>query len=138
MQVNIMDWLWQHHAVNAGLIGMALYAGGIEELLSDEVLGLFMVYAVRDALKVLEVRGVDPCRLRDAKPYLEPDAADFLKGYADSVLNTPYGQRVIHAGHFRGNPLEMKKFYLDVVATGEELGVDMPHLQAMKRKISTL
>jgi len=32
----------------------------------------------------------------------------------------------------------MKKFYLDVVATGEELGVDMPHLQAMKRKISIL
>jgi len=138
MQDNIMDWLWQHHAVNAGIVGMALYAGGIGELMSDGVLSLFMLYAVRDALKVLEARGVDPRKLEDSKPYLEPSAGEFMKGYADSVVSTPYGQRVIKAGHFRGNPEEMKRFYLDVVATGEKLGVEMPHLEAMKSRIKAL
>lgn len=137
LKENIIEWLWVHHAINAGLIGTALYAGGIRKLATDAVLLIFMVYAVRDSLKVLKMRGVDVSKYSDTEPYLQRPAGEFARNYADGILNTPYGQRVMKASHFQSNHYEMKRFYLDVLKTGEKLEVDMPHLSAMRAKIES-
>jgi len=69
------------HIVRA--VGMALYAGGIEELATNAALMLFMMHAVRDSLKVLEKRGVDVTRYPDTKPYLEDPIDEFPASYAN-------------------------------------------------------
>ena len=134
---NIIEWLWIHYAINGGLVGTALYAGGIKELVNDPALMIFMVYAVRDALKVLEKRGVDVNSYEDTKPYLQERIDEFTGNYADSVANTNYGQRVIKSGHFNSNPDEMRQFYLDVLKSGEQLGVYIPHLRAIRSRIES-
>jgi 2-dehydropantoate 2-reductase len=135
LKENIIEWLWVHYAINAGLVGTALYAGGIEELANDEALMLFMMHAVRDSLKVLEKRGVDVTRYPDTRPYLEDPIGEFPASYANGILNTAYGQRVVSASHFRSSPEEMRRFYLDVRETGELLDVYTPHLDAMRSRI---
>lgn len=60
-------------------------------------------------------------------------AAAMLKG-ADS----PWVRRTFSAGHFNENLEEMRRFYLDVLGTGERLGVDMPVLSSFKERIAGL
>ena len=135
LKQNIIEWLWVHYAVNCGLLGTALYAGGIKQLVSDPALMVFSVYAVRDALKVLEKRGVDVAAYEDTKPFLQGPIDEFARSYSNSLLNTTYGQRVVASGQFGNNPEELRSFYFDVLNTGEQLGVYTPHLSAMKARI---
>jgi len=69
-----------------------------------------MVQAVRDALKVLEIRGVDVRKYPETESYLEGSPDKFTRHFEDDILGTPYGQRVMKAGHFQSNPYEMKRF----------------------------
>ena len=138
LKPNIIEWLWVHYALNCGLIGTALYAGGINGLAGDPALMIFAVYAVRDALKILEKRGVAPATYEDTKPFLQGLIDEFAMSYANSLVNTTYGQRVMASGHFGGSPEQMRGFYLDVLRTGEQLGVYTPHLSAMKARIEAL
>jgi len=117
LKENIIEWLWVHHAINAGLIGAALYAGGIRELVTSPALMIFTVYAVRDSLEVLKARGVDVTKYPDTKPYFQERVDEFTANYANSILNTRYGQRVMKAGHFGGSPAEMKRFYFGVLGS---------------------
>jgi len=138
LKENIIEWLWVHHAINAGLIGTALYAGGIRELVCNPALMIFAVYAVRDSLEVLKARGVDVAKYADAKPYLQEPVDEYAANYANSILNTRYGQRVMEAGHFGSSPGEMKRFYFDALRTGEQLGIHMPHLSALRQRIQSM
>ena len=101
LKENIIEWLWIHFAINAGLVGTALYAGGIEELATDEALMLFMMHAVRDSLRVLEKRGVDVTRYPDTRPYLEDPIGEFPASFANGILNTPFNKcgRLFHNTH---------------------------------------
>ena len=74
----------------------------------------------------------------DTKPYLQERIDEFTGNYADSIANTNYGQRVIKSGHFNSNPDEMRQFYLDVLKSGEQLGVYIPHLRAIRSRIESL
>lgn len=57
---DMLEWLWVHFAIAAGLIGTALYVGGQQELMQDEAaLRDLLAPAVRESLQVLERRGVD-------------------------------------------------------------------------------
>lgn len=84
---NIIEWLWVHHAINAGGIGICLWAGGIAEATQSFATLRLGTLAIREALDVVAARGVD------------------LKRYPDTrcILNTPVwlaGLAVIYAIRF--------------------------------------
>ena len=132
---DMVEWLWVHHAIVAALVGAAFSAGGLKEMMTDAgVLQDRLIPAARDALRVVEARGVDLRRYDDTRPYLELPAAAVAAEMIASAGST-WMSRTFAAGHFLGNAEEMRRFYLDVVETGEELGVEMPVLASFREKV---
>ncbi len=131
----IIEWLWVHHAINAGGIGVCLWAGGIAEAtrsLSTMRLG---VWAAREALEVVKARGVVPESYPDARSVLNTPIWLASLGAAWGIRSTEKGRRLLKASHFANSAEEMKSFYFDVLHTGESLGVAMPHLSSLRKKI---
>jgi len=138
LKPDMIEWLWVHFAQAAGSIAAALFAGGQQALLEDErALRDVMVPSVRDALAVLARRGVDPAAWPDTRPFVERPAEE-LAAAARRSADSEWVRRTFVAGHFGENLEEMKRFYFDVLETGERLGVDMPQFSAMKERIVAL
>jgi 2-dehydropantoate 2-reductase len=135
IKTNIIEWLWVHHAIDAGAIGTALYIGGFPGKDSGLEVWVLMVRAVKDALAVLQKRGVDVRAYADAKPFLQPDDEEAAKVFRQMISSWPHYERSRKHSHLDTSPVEMKRFYLDVLATGERLGVPMPYLASLKDKI---
>lgn len=132
---DIMGWLWVHYAINAGMIGSALAAGGLQDLQGDAGQMEFMIRAVREALGVLQKRGFDATPYEESKPFLEmplEEAAAMWRGFFEDE----HGQRVLRAGHFQHSPEEMRRFFTEVYETGRELGVAMDHLDQIHQAIT--
>lgn len=132
---DMREWLWLHFAQAAGTIGSVIAAGGLQSFYEDEE-GLRdrMVPAVRECLAVLAARGVDPAAWPEVAPYLTMPAEQ-VAAATKATASTPWVQRTLQAGHFLENATEMRRFYLDVLATGEELGVPMPVMQSFREKV---
>jgi 2-dehydropantoate 2-reductase len=132
---NIIEWLWVHHAINAGGVGICLWAGGIAEATRSFPTLRLGTLATREALQVVAVRGVDLERYPDARSILNTPVwlAVFAVIYA--IRFTEKGRRLLRASHFAHSPEEMKRYYFDVLNTGESLGVAMPHLSSLREKI---
>jgi 2-dehydropantoate 2-reductase len=132
---NIIEWLWVHHAINAGGIGMALWAGGIAEATRSFTTLRLGISAIRDALAVVAARGVELKHHPDAQNMLNTPAwlASFLAFYF--IRFTEKGRRLLKGSHFANSPEEMKRYYFDVLNTGKSLGVAMPSLSALREKI---
>ena len=132
---NIIEWLWVHHAINAGGIGIALWAGGIAEATRSFKTLRLGVLAIREALDVVAARGVDLASYPDARRVLKTPA--WLAGLPIfcAIRFTEKGRRLLKGSHFGNSPEEMKRYYFDVLNTGENLGVAMPHLRALREKI---
>lgn len=134
---NIIEWLWVHHAINAGGIGVCLWAGGIAEAARSPKTLRLGVWAAREALGVVAARGVNPENYPDARRVL--NTPTWLAGLAGAwgIRFTEKGQRLLRASHFASSAEEMKRFYFDVLNTGESLGVAMPHLAALRERIES-
>ena len=132
---NIVEWLWVHHAINAGGIGVCLWVGGIAQATRSLKTLRLGVNAVREALGVVAARGVnlesypDAMRVLNAPTWLASLAAAY------GVRFTEKGRRLLRASHFDSSAEEMKRFYFDVLTTGESRGVAMPHLSALRERI---
>ena len=135
IKTNIIEWLWVHHAINAGGIGICLWAGGIAEATRSFKTMRLGVWAVREALDVAAARGVDLAHYPDARRILS--VPPWLAGLPVfcAVRFTEKGRRLLQGSHFEHSPEEMKRYYFDVLNTGERLGVAMPHLGALREKI---
>lgn len=132
---NIIEWLWVHHAINAGGIGICLWAGGIAEATRSLKTLKSGVWATREALGVVAARGVNLGSYPDAKSVL--NTPTWLAGLAFLYLIrfTEKGRRLLRGSHFDNSPEEMKRYYFDVLNTGESRGVAMPHLSALRERI---
>ncbi|MGV8079758.1 MAG: ketopantoate reductase family protein [Syntrophales bacterium] len=132
---NIIEWLWIHQAINAGLLG-TIYSR--REFPAEDTpmdFWTLCIRAVKDALKVLAARGVDCGKYPDTKVFLienDEEAAALLR---HGILGVPHYDRIRDHSHLDANPEEMRRFYLDVLETGEALGVDMPHLASLRQLI---
>lgn len=131
---NMVEWLWVHHAINGATIGTALYAGGLAKMGDPEMLKL-MVRAAKEAIAVLEARGVDVRKYPDTRLFLDLPEEEAARRFSRSILESPAGRRALKAGHFNTAPDEMKRYYLDVLETGERLGVPMPVMAMMRHRI---
>ena len=134
---NIIEWLWVHHAINAGGIGVCLWAGGIAEATRNLRTLRIGVWAVREALAVVAARGVNPERYPEARSILNTPTWLACLAAAAGIRFTEKGRRLLRASHFANNADEMKRFYFDVLNTGEIRGVAMPHLSALREKIES-
>jgi 2-dehydropantoate 2-reductase len=134
---NIIEWLWVHHAINAGGIGTALWAGGIAEATRSLKTLRLGVWATREALDVVAARGVDLKAYPDTKGVL--NMPPWLAGLAAicAVRFTAKGRRLLQASHFAHSPDEMKRYYFDVLDSGTRLGVNMPHLAGLRERIES-
>jgi 2-dehydropantoate 2-reductase len=135
MKPNIIEWLWVHHAINAGTIGIALWAGGIAEAIRSFKAFRLGPLATREALSVVAARGVDLQHYRDARSVM--NTPTWLAGLAFLYLIrfTEKGRRLLRGSHFDNSPEEMKRYYFDVLNTGESLRVAMPHLSSLRERI---
>ena len=132
---NIIEWLWVHHAINAGGIGICLWAGGIAEATRSFTTLRLGALATREALEVVSARGVDLERYPDARSVLHTPAWLAGPAYMCAIRFTEKGRRLLRASHFTHSPEEMKRYYFDVLNTGERLDVAMPHLSSLRAKI---
>jgi 2-dehydropantoate 2-reductase len=135
LKSNIIEWQWVHHAIDAGMIGTALYKGGLPSPGEGMDTWLLMVRATKDALAVLEKRGVNVRAYEDTKPFLSSPDEEAAANLRRTWLAMPHYERVRQHSHFQTSPEEMRQFYLDVLTTGERLGVPMPTLESFKDKI---
>ena len=132
---NIVEWLWVHHAINAGGIGICLWAGGIAEATRSFKTVRLGLWAIREALDVVAARGVDLEKYPDAKSVLNMPAWLAAPALTYSIRFTEKGRRLLRGSHFAYSPDEMKRYYFDVLNTGQNLGVAMPHLSALRERI---
>jgi 2-dehydropantoate 2-reductase len=133
---DMREWLWVHFAQAAGTIGATLYAGGLAPFYEDQDgLRERLVPAVRECLDVLSARGLDPAAWPDVAPFLTRSPEE-IAASVYGTLGTPWVQRTLSAGHFMENADEMRRFYLDVLATGEALGVPMPVMQSFRERVT--
>ena len=135
VKANIIEWLWIHHAINAGGIGAALWAGGIAQATRSRAALRLGVLAIRDAMGVLAARGVEVRKHRDTHGVLDTPIWLASVVACVSIRVTEKGRRLLRVSHFTDSPEEMRRFYFDVVYAGERLGVAMPHLLAMRERI---
>jgi 2-dehydropantoate 2-reductase len=137
VKANIIEWLWVHHAINAGGIGVCLWAGGIAEATRSLRTLRVGVWAVREALGVVAARGVNPESYPEARSVLRTPTWLACLAAAYGIRFTEKGRRLLRASHFTNSAEEMKRFYFDVLNTGESCGVAMPHLSALREKIES-
>ncbi len=88
-------------------------------------------------MAVLEKRGVAVRSYADTHPFLGPDDEEAARSLRKALLSAPHFERTRQHGHFGANPAEMRQFYLDVLRTGERLGVPMPYLESLKERACT-
>ena len=137
IKANIVEWLWVHHAINGGGIGTALWAGGIAEAARSFKTLKLGVFAIREALDVVAARGVDVGHYPDARSVLNTPVWLAALAAVYGIRFTEKGRRLLGASHFANSSEEMKRYYFDVLNTGEKLGVPMPHLSALREGIES-
>ena len=93
------------------------------------------VQAVREALAVVAARGVNLENYPDAKSVLRTPAWLASLSAVLGIRLTEKGRRLLKASHFSNSAEEMKRFYFDVLETGQARGVAIPHLAALRERI---
>jgi 2-dehydropantoate 2-reductase len=124
-------WSQVVFAIAAGLIGASFKSGGIDQLERAPAAMREAVLAVRDALLVCERLGVDVRAFREVMPfYLSSRLASRL--IPATLKRNQVAQRMIEL--YDRHP-ERAQVLFDVLETGRELGVEMPHLTALERHV---
>jgi 2-dehydropantoate 2-reductase len=139
VQENILHYLWIQYAINGGLWPLLVRAGSFKSALSDRRLGDLGLFSVKECLEVVARRGVDLKKYPDAQMY--SNTSFFSRQLAGIMLkymftHNEYVKR--NSVHALSDPEEIKTFYFDLVATGKELGVDMPVMNGFMQDINNL
>jgi 2-dehydropantoate 2-reductase len=131
MQPDMVHWLWVHFAINCGIIGAAFKAGGASELL-DSIPNLRKgILAGREALAVCQARGIDVKYFDDAKSFYMP--AWLGAAVVWFMMKTNIPARKIMETHTAVD--ELQKMYHDLLNSGQELKVPMPHYLSLKEYV---
>ena len=135
IKCNMIEWLWVHHAISAGTIGITLWAGGIAEATPSFATLRLGTLATRKALDVAAARGVNLQLYPDARSILNTPV--WLVGLAviSGIRLTEKGLTPSQGEPLHIQPEEMKRYYFDVLNTGESLVVAMPHLPSLREEI---
>jgi 2-dehydropantoate 2-reductase len=130
---DMLEWIWLHVAINAGVIAVAAGEGDPEDpaeaarrLMESPHLLQQVVCTVRECVQVAAARGVRLRRYpRELLPYrlpARPAALVMRRLFARDVL----ARRVME---LHNNARDLRELLLDVEHTREQLGVDAPLFQ---------
>jgi 2-dehydropantoate 2-reductase len=125
---DMLDWLWTHFAVEAGVMGGVIRVGGATKFLKDASALAPAARMVRDALAVVRARGVELSLVADVQRFLGPE---MLIGQSiEALYATDRAARTILEHQRRGD--DMVRIFRDVLDTGRALSVNMPSLMALE------
>jgi 2-dehydropantoate 2-reductase len=133
---NMLHYLWIQYAMTAGPWVALVQAGSFDALLRNDDATSAALKAACECLQVVERRGVDLSRYPEAKPFLTNSA---LRRRVNIWLthwmfrHDEYTKRC--SAHALGDPVEVRTFYDDLIATGHDLGVSMPVLESYAEAI---
>ncbi len=130
---DMIQWLWVHQGINSGMIGSALYAGGLRATAADRKWLDFMVRAVRESLSVTTARGVDLGAYPDTAPFLDEPLERTVESYYNSLNQTDWGRRTVRYGHFNSNRQEMQHFFCQVYETAKQMNLETPLLDEINQ-----
>ena len=137
---DMVEWIWIHMAINAGVTSTAARSGNLENpeelalnlMNSSSELSL-AIKAIREALKVVEARGVN-LKLYKAEllPYKIPA---WIAGKAMKIM---FAKNELTRKIMTLHNDKQDIFYCcqSVYKTGQELGIEMPILEANMKGIS--
>ena len=135
---DMLHYLWVQYALTGGPWAALVQAGSFTKMLNDRDAALAALMAGRECLQVVKQRGVDIFRYPETKPFLTNSA---LRRHLNLWIirrmfrHDEYTRRC--SAHALGDPVEVKTFYYDLMATGHDLGVPMPvmesYAEAMRR-----
>jgi 2-dehydropantoate 2-reductase len=136
---DMRHYLWVQYAITGGLWAALIQAGSLDAILGDRDATSAALRAVCECLQVVKRRGVDLSLYLETEPFL---TASSLRRRFNIWMTRwmfrrdEYTKRC--SAHAFGDPVEVKTFYDDLVATGHDLGVSMPVMESYAQAIRHL
>jgi ketopantoate reductase len=124
---DMLHYLWVQYAVTGGPWAALVQAGSFNEMLNDRDATLAALMAGCECLQVVRHRGVDVSRYAEARLFLTNSVLQRrirLWIIRRMFRHDEYTKRC--SAHALGDPVEVKTFYNDLIATGHDLGIPMP------------
>lgn len=133
---DIIHWHWLQYAINAGLLGALARAGSVENVRFDRGSIDQALFAVKEGLDVCIRRGVDLDQFPGPKSYYGVSALRRFLMALGLIYMINFNQSARrNIAHALNNPQEVEIFYCDVLNTGLELGIPMPHYASFEEDI---
>jgi 2-dehydropantoate 2-reductase len=134
---DMLHYLWVQYATTGGPWAALVQAGSFDAMLNDRDASFAVLNAGRECLQVVGRRGVDLSRYADAKPFLTNSALRrqfYVWIMRRMFLHNEYNKRC--SAHALSDPVEVKTFYDDLIASGRDLGVSMPVMESYAAAIT--
>jgi len=128
IQKNIKHWLWVHFAINSGVIGAALKAGGAKQLQNSIPSLREAILAGREALEVCKARGARIKDFEDARAFYYPPLPGAF--FVRLMMKSNKPARKLMETHTAIDELQI--IYRDVLDKGKSLGLKMPVLSSFR------
>lgn len=131
LRSDILHYLLIQYAISGGLWAAPIHVGSLDAILGDRDATSAALKAVCECLEVVKRRGVDLSRYAETKPFLTNSA---LRKRVNIWMtrwmfrHDEYTKRC--SSHAFGDPVEVKKFYDDLITTGHDLNVSMPVMES--------
>jgi 2-dehydropantoate 2-reductase len=132
---NMLHWLWAHNVMSTPFAVGVRKHGDLQAYLRDTALLRECFRAMLECGEVCRRRGVDlakndPTGTFNLPPWLFPYVFRFLFATNESM------QRFTAHAVSPGSLQETKMYYTDILKTAGELGVEVPHMQALAAYLS--
>jgi 2-dehydropantoate 2-reductase len=133
---DMLHYLWVQYAMTGGPWAALVQAGSFDAMLNDRDATSAALKAGCECLQVVRRRGVDLSRYPETSPFLTNSALRrrinvwFMRRM---FRHDEYTKRC--SAHAFGDPVEIKTFYDDLIATGHDLGVSMPVMESYAEAI---
>lgn len=134
---DMLHYLWIQYATTGGLWAALIHARSIDAMLNDRKATSAALTAACECLQVVKQRGVVLSQYPEIRPFLTNSA---LRRRLNIWMTCwmfrrdEYTKRC--SGHAFGDPVEVKTFYDDLIASGHDLGVSMPVMESYAEAIT--
>lgn len=136
LHADMLHYLWIQYAITGGLWAALIHGGSFDKILTDHNAFDVGFMAVRECLEVVRRRGVVLSQFPEAVPFRThsvPRKRIYGRVMAWMFRHDEYTKRC--SAHAFGDPIEVKTFYEDLLATGHDLGVSMPAMESYAENI---
>lgn len=128
---DMLRYLWVQYAIAGGAWAALVRAGSFDAMLNEHAATLAVLRLGRECLHVVRRRGVLLSQYAETTPFLTNSALRrqvYVWMMRWLFLHNEYTKRC--SVHALGDPIEVKTFYDDLIATGHNLGVSMPVMES--------